>query len=100
MCNQKRIEEIKAEPKYITNDIRVFAGFSQCLADNGKAADHRITLNIAPEFGGENIYLYLETNGCPTLVGWLEDGEFVLDASTDEWFDADASEWLRDAVGK
>ena len=87
--------------KHISRSIKVWSGYAITLGDNGETADAKVTLMQAPEVGVSNEYLYLDTNGDPVLIGWIEDGE-VRDAtegedadSIDEWL---KQEWLRDSL--
>ena|SRR5690554_2433750 len=84
--------------KYITRDLAVWGRYAKSIADNGEQADHGISLMLAPEVGGQTEYLYLETNGDPVLVGWLDDGEVELADEAREWIEDDSMAWLRDAI--
>lgn len=78
--------------KYITNSIRVFDNFAKEIA-RGETG----ILKIAPECNGETLYVYLETNGDPVLVGWVED-DFTYDDGVTAWINDDSFEWLRVAL--
>jgi hypothetical protein len=58
--------------------VEVWSGYAREVADNGRGADARCTLYVAPAVSSPDQYLYMETNGDPVMIGWLEDGEVRL----------------------
>jgi len=88
---------ISKRAKWITANVAVWSAYARELGDNGKAGDERIALMVAPSVSTDDEYLYLETNGDPVLVGWIEDDEHRLAESFDvAWLEAER--WLEDLL--
>lgn len=63
--------------KYIANDVAVLADTIKILADNGETGDECCELcsGVDPEFehnGVASQTYWMETNGNPVLIGWIE----------------------------
>lgn len=58
--------------------VNVWCGYARDLGDNGLSADAKCTLHIAPAVEDADEYIWMETNGDPLMIGWLEDGQVVL----------------------
>lgn len=82
--------------KYISPANTVWSRYAIELGDNGKPADACMTLMIAPaDDASEDEFVYIETNGDPVLVGWLDGGEVRLADNAHEWIDDEAMAWVR-----
>lgn len=57
--------------------IKVWGGYAIEIGDNGETADARVALMLGPAVESEDQYLWIETNGDPLMIGWLEDGSVV-----------------------
>ena len=84
---------------HISNDIEVYSGFAKDLGDNGKAADACITCMLAPEADGRGEWVYLTSNGDPSVVGYIDEaGDLEMSDEAKEWIDSDDMKWLRDIL--
>jgi len=83
---------------YITNTIAVDSDNEVEIGNNGENADARVALMRAPQVGGEDYFVYLQTNGDPVLVGWIDKyGEFTVDEHVGEWIEEE-EDWLSDLL--
>lgn len=83
--------------KYIANNTKVWCRYAIEIGDNGESGDARVSLHIAPEVGGNEVeWLYLETNGDPVPVGWLDGDEVEFCDDSANWLDQEP--WVQEAI--
>jgi hypothetical protein len=94
---------MSTEIKHITANIKVWAKYAQEIADNGRRGDDRQILMIGPDASGQNEeWVYLETNGDPVLVGWVDDDTPSGYAASNEFaphLDNPECHWIVEALG-
>lgn len=56
-----------------TKSVLVWSGYAHCLGDNGLLADAKVTLMIGPAVKSEDQCIWIETNGDPLIIGWVND---------------------------
>ena len=60
-----------------TGIVMVWSGYAREIGTNGEGGDRCCTLMIGPAVKTGDEYLWIDTNGDPLMIGWLEDGEVV-----------------------
>ena len=96
---------------HLTSDLAVWDRYAVLLGTNDQSGDARISLHAAPicpcgsaGHADNTEYIYIQTNGGPSLVGWIsDDGQTVELAEEDPYTSGgaaivEAEPWIRRAL--
>jgi hypothetical protein len=83
---------------YITSHIAVWDSYAIEVGDNGLTGDARRSIKLAPEVGGWDQYIYVTTNGGPSMIGWLDDGDLEVADDARESLADDSMAWAREIL--